>query len=419
VEMEPALEAAAEQTAAADPVVEMEPALEAAAKQTAAAADPVVEMEPALEAAAEQTAAAAAAAADAVAPVRQVRQCTLPSTKPDVMEQVKPKPDAAQKASGAKRKIPPKQVKKFRDGNLHDPEISPPPNSLDVDDEIAFDMTDHSHLYGLCAAERLLNRPTGAKKKDCIAKQKHVSWIQSDFMPYEEQVYAFHRLKEGSDEITAFYGSDYWYSERWKVLHNNEKDNNDGRRLAANHCMKSNPRLKDLVMNYVHLAILDGVVPADVFPCGGDGFELSITLLIALVDALRQQEHTDYNPKYFRVYEDYEGVSEELQTSHQNFNGASMFINFSWNNDHKLDTGNYNKKTGVFESIILPAMSIVIITGDFLHAGSANKSGAITRKFFLYLDPHVECRNQGTFLDNGKYVKDNFIYFSAVASHDM
>jgi hypothetical protein len=302
--------------------------------------------------------------------------------------------------------------------SLHAPEISPPRGTYDNDTDISNRMTDWSYLYAECAEHRLANRP-GARKKDCVAKQKHATWIMEDFMSEDTLVYAHHLLADASTEISDICDSmSIGVNGGWTVLHNNESVN-DCKRLAANYSMRHNPRLKDLIMNYVFLVKEDGGAGKDAYPCGGSGEEFSITLLIALVNAMRQQEHTDYNPDYFRVYEDHEDVDEEMHTSHQNFNGASMFINFSWNNDHKLDLGEFNKKTGLFNYLPLPAMSIVIITGDLLHAGSANMSGAITRKFFLYLDPHPLCRNLGTFKQKGKLVKDNFIYFGSCAAHDV
>jgi hypothetical protein len=200
---------------------------------------------------------------------------------------------------------------------------------------------------------------------------------------------------------------------------------NDEMRLAANYCMKSNKPLNDVVQNMVYLVTMEdccgGSTP---FACGGGGEEFSITLLLALVGALRQKEHTDFDPDCFRVYEDYAELHqkdengqdvylEELESSHNNFNGASMFINFSWNNDHRLDLGEVDRISGEYVYISLPAMSIVIITGDLVHAGSANLSGSVTRKFFLYLDPRPFCRNQGIFKEGKGVVNDNFIYFGS------
>jgi hypothetical protein len=185
--------------------------------------------------------------------------------------------------------------------------------------------------------------------------------------------------------------------------------------------MKNNKPLRDLIQNFVFLVKGEECVDKDAFACGESGDEHSITLLVALVAAFRQQEHTDFDPDLFHAHEDFGELSdseEELKESCDGFNGASMFINFSWNNCLKLDTaGGLDPITGESYFLPLPAMSIVVIRGDFIHAGCANNSGAITRKFFLFLDPCPLCRNQGRCQEiNGEIVNVNFIYFGTSKS---
>ncbi len=196
---------------------------------------------------------------------------------------------------------------------------------------------------------------------------------------------------------------------------------NDNHRLAANYSMKDNSPLNDLIQNFVYLLKGEECIGKDSFACGESGEEFSITLLLALVGALRQQEHTDYDPDLFQAYEDFGELSdseEELQESCDSFNGASMFINFSWNNCLKLDLGGgLDSTTGESVFLSLPAMSIVVIRGDLIHAGCANYSGAVTRKFFLFLDPRPLCRNLGKYQEiDGKIVNVNFIYFGTSAA---
>jgi hypothetical protein len=196
---------------------------------------------------------------------------------------------------------------------------------------------------------------------------------------------------------------------------------NDNRRLAANYCMKNNSPLNDLIQNFVNLVKGEECIGLDSFACGESGDEFSITLLLALVGALRQQEHTDFDPDLFQAFEDFGELSDseaELQDSCDKFNGASMFINFSWNNALKLDIGGgLDPSTGESYFLSLPAMSITVIRGDFIHAGCANNSGAITRKFFLFLDPKEHCRNQGSCQEiNGEISNINFIYFGTSSS---
>jgi hypothetical protein len=304
-------------------------------------------------------------------------------------------------------------------------EQSPKDNDPEVQADIASTMSDWSHMYTLSSEFRATRRP-GASKKACMEKQKRATLIFEDFLPMDECIYTHYVLLAAADEITA--DCDKINPETgvngWTVLENNAGEN-DGLRRAANHCMRSNKPLNDLVQNMVYLVTMEdccgGQSP---FACGGGGEEFSITLLIALIGALRQQAHTDYDPDCFRAYEDYEDLKdedddgneiyrEELEDSHNNFNGASMFINFSWNNEHKLDLGEVDYFTGEYIYIPLPAMSIVIIAGDLVHAGSANVSGVVTRKFFLYLDPRPFCRNLGEFQEGKGYVNDNFIYFGS------
>jgi hypothetical protein len=311
------------------------------------------------------------------------------------------------------------------DGSRHSlVEISPPNNSAEVNADIAGTMSDWSHIYAVHAAYRATSC-SGASKKKCIEKQKHVSFVLGDFLDLDERVYAHHLLLAAANEITERCKKVDPLTKKngWTILENNQ-GKNDLKRLAANYCMKDNKELNDLIQNFVFLVYTEdccgGQKP---FACGGGGEEFSITLLLALVGAQRQQEHTDYNPDLFRAYEDFDELfsededgnevyHEELETSCNDFNGASMFVNFSWNNDHKLDADRVNRTTGEYVYISLPAMSIVIITGDYIHAGSANTTDMLTRKFFLYLDPRSECRRLGVFKEGkGRLVNDNFIYF--------
>jgi hypothetical protein len=289
-------------------------------------------------------------------------------------------------------------------------------------------MRNKEHVHNASVAFRAAKRP-GASKKLCMVKQGQTTYVLEDFLTLEERVYSHHLLLECADEITerCDNADDSSPPEQcWSVLTNNPKGKNDNARMAANHCLENNVPLNNLVQNFVHLVAADeccgGATP---FPCGGSGEEFSITLLVALVDALRQQEHTDYNPMYFQAHEDFDDLNfadeegeepyyhEELETSCDNFNGASMFINFSWNRDQKLDLDSVVHKTGHYKTLPLPAMSIVIIRGDLVHAGSANSSGVKTRKFFLYLDPHPDCRMKGVFKEGKGYVQDNLIFFGS------
>ena len=243
-----------------------------------------------------------------------------------------------------------------------------------------------------------------------------MEFIFEDFLTYEVRVYAHHLLLEAADEMfpLLFSKNNKSQAENCEILHNNEGIN-DNNRLAAHYCMKNNKALNNLIQNFVFLIKAEDCVGNNPFACGESGEEFSITLLIALIGALRQQDHTDFDPDLFLAYEDFSEITdeEELVDSCEQYNGASMFINFSWNNSLKLDLGGgIDCNTGESFFIPLPAMSIVVIRGDLIHAGSANTSGEIIRKFFLYLDPKPLCRNQGRHLnENGQIVNVNFIYF--------
>jgi hypothetical protein len=293
----------------------------------------------------------------------------------------------------------------------HEPEETPQDNTPAENIDIAEAMSDHSFLYMENVEHRLKKRP-GASKKDCFTSNRKAAWLLDDFLDNEELVYIHLNLARAADTICALCDLVDPVTEQngWSTLENNE-GKNDNLRKYANHCLENDKPVHDIVMNFVYLVKEEECIGAGAYACGGNGREFSITLLIALVGARRQRDHTDYDADLFQPYEEYDNIPSVYQNSYLDFNGASMFINFSWNNDHKLDLNEIDNKSGQYRFITLPAMSIVIISGDLIHAGSANSSGAITRKFFLYLDPHPLCRNLGIFKEGKNTVNDNHIWF--------
>jgi hypothetical protein len=304
------------------------------------------------------------------------------------------------------------RAKKEYAQQLHEPEITPEDNTPAENEDIAESMADHTFIFMANLEHRQKNRP-GAEKKHAFKANRTTAWIFEDFLDDEERVYIHRNLTRAADIICDYCEvvDPMTKLNGWTKLENNADGENDGMRLAANHCLESDKPVYDIIMNLVFMVKEEECIGAGAFACGGSGKEYSITLLLAMIGAKRQRDHSDYDPDLFRVYEDYSDINPAYYNSSAKFNGASMFINFSWNNDHKLDLNEIDNKTGQYRYVRIPAMSIVIISGDLIHAGSANCCGVATRKFFLYLDPHPLCRNLGTFLENGKVVKDNFIWF--------
>ena len=70
-----------------------------------------------------------------------------------------------------------------------------------------------------------------------------------------------------------------------------------------------------------------------------------------------------------------------------------------------------------FRKLWMRPMSILVINGNLKHAGSANKSGKVIKKFFLYLDPCGKSRRDSVlkakenFSKKGEETSGNYIFF--------
>jgi hypothetical protein len=147
--------------------------------------------------------------------------------------------------------------------------------------------------------------------------------------------------------------------------------------------MKLSPTEQDVIkdqrfanLNHWVIQVLkdNKLCPSDVKACSSGGGTNTVHLIVAALKCKSQHFHFDYDPETFR---DDQNV----------YKGSSMFINFrnSWTT---LDIGwchyNHTKR----KHLLIPPMSILVIRGDFKHAGSANLGKIKIMKYFMYLDPY-------------------------------
>jgi hypothetical protein len=133
------------------------------------------------------------------------------------------------------------------------------------------------------------------------------------------------------------------------------------------------------------------LTPRNTFPCSSKGKANSIHLIVADVSCLAQHFHFDFDPETFR-------------NDPNIYNGSSLFIHFrnSW---ASLDVGWCHHNPTQRKQLLIPPMSVLLIRGDFKHAGSANTGPTKIMKYFMYLDPHdregYRAKNNDTlFYDN-------------------
>jgi hypothetical protein len=158
----------------------------------------------------------------------------------------------------------------------------------------------------------------------------------------------------------------------------------DVRKLVIQLHRKGQSVLSDVDQNHFEFAnIIDsiielvtslGIVPVNMYPTSSNGVMKSLHLMVSFPGCLPQHFHFDYDPKTFEVKE---GV----------YRGSSMFINFL-KSAVTLDIGVHEGDPTKRRVITVPAMSILVLRGDFRHAGSANNTNHECWKFFLYLDPY-------------------------------
>jgi len=253
---------------------------------------------------------------------------------------------------------------------------------------------------------------SGDSRADQLNMLKHVSFTLESFFPLELDVNGTTITSEHFMSFCHFVLLDAADHMELNCLFENLLNNNgrnDNRRKAASETMSQFPRLVHLLRNVVNVLKEDGLFGPEkqVFATSGNGEEDSITLLLALTGCGRQMEHFDYDHNLYIPRASFEDVPEHMRGSYLRFNGASLFINFSLD-DQSLDLDYHENDTGDFAKLIIPAMGLLVIRGDLKHAGAENNSGNLIRKFFLYLDPCRGCRMQGE-CDDGE--KANVIYF--------
>jgi len=301
------------------------------------------------------------------------------------------------------------------DDSDNDEEFQYARNSEDINELIhALLSTDNSFLRHHFERDTSFN--DGDPRADRMRILKHVKYEMEAFFPLQLEVgtsgtivtrqqfmsYCHYTLTEAAD-----------YIELNCVFENLENNHgkNDNKRKAASAVISRFPRLVHLLRNIVHLLKEDELfgIQKEVFATSGSGEEDSITLLLALIGCDRQKDHYDYDFEKYLPRDTYDGVADDIRGSYNNFQGASLFINFSLT-PQKLDLDYCDEETGEYVTLIIPPMGLLVIRGDLKHAGCANTTGNMVRKFFLYLDRCKGCRLQGEF-ENG--ARDNVIYFDS------
>jgi hypothetical protein len=299
---------------------------------------------------------------------------------------------------------------------------SPPPrNSVVVDEEIDSLFLDKHYFYNVFRSKR----PSGDLKQHCMLLSRHVMYDFRDCVEDRATVsetnlliYLHYVLCDAADEIFNSI-----YDEKmanpygnFTPLHNNSENpsKNDYLRRSANASYHNNSRLRNIVENIKFMLLQDKVINLQTYFTSGSGEDFSITLLLALVNCKRQQDHFDFDPVLYTPHESHEGVDEKYVGTYLNFNGASLFINFDWLEWQSLDLDERDLDPKAdkdeFRKLWMRPMSILVINGNLKHAGSANKSGKVIRKFFLYLDPCSGSRREAV-LKGSKEKTRNYIYF--------
>jgi hypothetical protein len=308
-------------------------------------------------------------------------------------------------------------------------DISPPPrNSESVDKDIdkLFERKEYFHEVSRS------KRPSGDLKQHCMLLSKKVMYDFRDCVGEsatlsEENlmVYLHYVLFDAADEIFKSVYDEKLANpyEKFTPLHNNSEkpSQNDYMRRSANSSYCNNSRLRNVIENIKYMLLQDKVINLQTFFTSGSGEEFSITLLLALVSCKRQQDHFDFDPVLYAPHEVYEDVDDNNIGTYLNFNGASLFINFDWFEWQSLDLDeiDLDPKAGKdeFRKLWMRPMSILVINGNLKHAGSANKSGKVIKKFFLYLDPCGKSRRDSVLKakenssKKGEETSGNYIFF--------
>lgn len=273
-----------------------------------------------------------------------------------------------------------------------------------------------SMLYDIFAAVDKTKR-RGDSRRDIFKHLKHVPYKIRDMC----EISSDHELADifGTDDLLRYIHHEFNDAAnfieqtcQWVNLLNNE-GRNDNRRIAACACISQNERLKILLHNLLYVLRRDKLFGDDsdeMFATSSSGEIDSINLLMSLENCTRQREHYDFNPDAFQPVLDYDDApAKHVPGSYLRFQGASLFINYSWDETQSLDLDSWDKKNKCYECIKIPPMSLLVISGDLKHAGSANPSNTKrTRKFFLYLDPFAGVRERAV---NSKKYKGGYVFF--------
>jgi hypothetical protein len=237
------------------------------------------------------------------------------------------------------------------------------------------------------------------------------------------------RQKIDQDELMRYIhhefndsANDMEQNAKWvNLLNNAEGTKNDNLRIAACVTITNRPRLLNLIRNLLFILRRDELFGEDtdeMFATSSSGLANSINLLMSLEQCSRQKDHFDYDPQAFKPVLNYaDAPRNHMRGSYMRFQGASLFINFSWTETQTLDLEGWDTKNNRQACINIPPMGLLVISGDLKHAGSANPSNKRTRKFFLYLDPIAGVRERAVKTGN----KGGYVYFdySCIPAHQQ
>jgi hypothetical protein len=165
------------------------------------------------------------------------------------------------------------------------------------------------------------------------------------------------------------------------VVIKNYLDLNDQNRIMStlNTTYKDNEvtkKIQGFLFSLIQLLVEFSLVPNDVYPCGKTGAPYSLDLITSNKDTKKQSMHTDYT---HGVYDPMNAIDCD------EFHGASIIFNHETTTQYIL-TGS---SPGFVE---LPPMSVIIMRGDFEHAGNENTSSEAISQYFMYLDKNSKYR---------------------------
>lgn len=125
-----------------------------------------------------------------------------------------------------------------------------------------------------------------------------------------------------------------------------------------------------IILAQIHIIIcLLGIVPESSFPCASNGLETCANLIKSESGCKEQKLHYDFDRNLYDPL---------LNKDYDRFHGASVIINHSFHIQ-------YVRTIRGLEC--LSPCSLIVMRGDFLHAGDANCYDYPLYRYFFYIDP--------------------------------